>query len=223
MPSFSMYKKIHYSPSTNGEAKKRDADNIMNATWWDDITSRVGYLYDWYHDKNKTRLNDMDPAHDDYKVPIDIKFLTSSSQTYEKDSITYHLQLRPGQKCNVAYYDEFFGSRYDASFPIGLYCDIQDANGVYNRWLVVQKANFNDPQFPTFELLRCDKVIQYIFENVKYNVAGVLRSQNSYNSGLWVDYKIQTIDFVAIYRNVYRKNRAKSVNPKSMIWEYRDN
>ena len=59
--------------------------------------------------------------------------------------------------------------------------------GVFNRWLVVDKANYNTTQFPTFEVLKCDKVFQWIMDDYKIQCAGVLRSQNSYNSGIWSD------------------------------------
>jgi hypothetical protein len=64
-----------------------------------------------------------------------------------------------------------------------------DESGRYNRWLIVDKANYNSNQFPTFEILRCDKVFQWIHDNKKYQCAGVLRSQNSYNSGIWQAYR----------------------------------
>jgi len=37
-------------------------------------------------------------------------------------------------------------------------------------------------------------VFQWIHAGKKYQCAGVLRSQNSYNSGLWTDYKITTVE-----------------------------
>ena len=179
MPSFTDYKKRYNN--TVGRIHKFDSDYIMEETWDNDISAMTGYLYDWYHDENKTELNDMCICN---KVPIDIKFLRNSSATMAKDAVTYHLQLRPSQECNVDYYPEVFGNRYGAYFPMGLYIDIPDSKDRYNRWLVVAPANYDDPQFPTFELLRCDFIFQYIYEGKKYNMAGVLRSQNSYNSGL---------------------------------------
>lgn len=189
MPSLSLYKKMHDSIPTNGMAHQKESEMVMEATWWNDIASRVAYLYDWYHDDNKTQLNDFDSSHDHKKIPIDIKYVQHSTQTLDKDTVSYHLQLRPSQKCNVPYYDEFFGKRYDATFPCGLYIDIPDVNGIFNRWLIVAPANGNAMQFPTYEILRCDHVFQWVFDGVKFNVPGVLRSQNSYNSGLWEAYK----------------------------------
>jgi len=82
------------------------------------------------------------------------------------------------------------GNRYDSIFPIGCYVDIQHEDGTYNKWLVVDKANYNGNQFPTFEILRCDFVARWVFDGHKYECPAVLRSQNSYNSGIWVDYKV---------------------------------
>ena len=179
MPSPTIYRKI-LGLKTNGQVRKEQSDMIMNETFWEDIQSRVVWLFDYYHDTQITKLNDL-IVEEDNMVPIDAKFVMSSSQTFDKDPITVHLQLRPGQKCNVDYYNEVFKKRYDATFPIGLYCLIPDEQGVYNRWLVVDKANYNVTQFPTFEILRCDKVFQWIMDGIKMQCPGVLRSQNSYN------------------------------------------
>lgn len=119
MPSPLNYRKI-LGCKTDGKIRKEQSDKIMNETWWEDIQSRVGYLYDFYHDKHITQLTDMKSDKDDAKIPIDIKFVMSSSQTYDKDQVTWHIQLRPGQLCNVDYYQEVFEKQYDATFPIGL-------------------------------------------------------------------------------------------------------
>lgn len=178
MPSLFNYGKT-IGIMTNGEARKRQSDMIMEYSWDEDIATRTCYFYDWYHDEYKTQLNDLHPEKDENKIPMRVKYLANSSQTFDKDNVTYHLQLKPSQECVVPYYDEFFKDRYYSSYPCGLYCDIPDSKGVYNRWLVVGEANFNNSQFPTFELLRCDKILQYIIDGTKYNVAGTLRSQNS--------------------------------------------
>lgn len=188
MPSMEIYRKI-YNGLMVGQEHKRLSDKIMDATWWTDINSRVGYLYDYYHDDNITQLNDLDSPNDPKKIPIDIKFLMNTSQTYGNDQTTFHLQMRPGQECNVEYYEQFFQQRYNSTFPIGLYIDIPDEQGKYNRWLVVDKANYNVTQFPTFEILRCDYVLYYIDDHRrKRQIAVVLQSQSSYNSGIWSDH-----------------------------------
>lgn len=189
MPPFNVYKD-RLGSYTDGQARKIESDKLMEWTWWEDIAARRAYLCDWYHDSEQLVLNNLHPELDPLKIPIDIKFVQSSSQTYDKDQVTVHLQLKPSQECNVPYYKEFFEERYNSMFPIGLYAIIQDDKGIWNRWLIVDKANVNVTQFPTFEILRCDYVFQYIMDNQKIQIPGVLRSQNSYNSGIWTDYKI---------------------------------
>lgn len=195
MPSYDLYRNI-LGEQTTGKARHLQSEDIIDYTWWNDFSSQVAYLYDWYHDLKSAdshKLRDLHPCEDPQKIPIDIKYLANGSQTYSKDIITYHIQLRPHQECNVDYYDAMFG-RYDAIFPVGLYIDIQDNKGKYNRWLVVGTANFYDPMFSTYEILPCDKLLQWIFDGKKHNMAGVLRSQNSYNSGVWTDYKVTSIE-----------------------------
>lgn len=194
MPSLSQYKNKYGHVISSGMAKKIESDKIMEHTWWDDINSRFGYFYDYYHDSEPLKLKNLKPFCDDQKTKIPIKFIQNSSQTYSKDVVTFHIQLMPSQKCTVEYYKEMFTKRYGSQFPVGLYVDIPDEKGKFNRWLVVDKANFNVTQFPTFEVLPCEKLIQYIYNDTKYQVPGVLRSQNSYNSGIWTDYAITSVE-----------------------------
>lgn len=186
MPSLEMYKKLIGS-HTLGEARKLNSDMIMEASWDGDINTRVCYLYDYWHDDHKTQLKNLDSPNDPKKIPISLKWRRSSAQTYDKDTVSHHIQMKPSQKMNVPYYQEFFGERYDAIFPVGLYLDIPDEKGILNRWLIVGVANYYVSQFPTFEVLPCDKIINWIWNGQKIKMAGCLRSQNSYNSGVWTD------------------------------------
>lgn len=194
--SFSDYSKI-CGYSTQGRAHKNKSDMIMDATWFRDIQAQTAYIYDYYHDlqsDEQLKLDDLHPDIDNYKTPLDIKFIRHAKQTYDKDQVTFWIQMRPKQECNLDYYDEVLGNRYDALFPIGCYIDILHDDDKFHKWLIVDKANWNGNQFPTFEILKCDKVFQWIHDGKKYQCAGVLRSQNSYNSGLWTDYKITTVE-----------------------------
>lgn len=196
MITFKNFQGMH-NGKTSGRARKSWSDSIMLNTWDQDIQAQTCYIYDYYHDQKSDealKLNNLNPEKDEQKTPLKIKFIRHSKQTYDKDQITFWLQLQPGQECNLDYYEEVLGKRYDALFPIGLYVDIMHEDGTYNKWLIVDKANYNGNQFPTFEILKCDKVFQWIFKGRKYQCAGVLRSQNSYNSGLWLDFKIQSVE-----------------------------
>lgn len=194
MITLNNYAKILGGETHIGKIHKLQSDMIEEYTWNNEIESRIGYFYDWDHDTHHTQLTDLHPEQDAYKVPMDIKYIVASKQTMSKDAVTYHLQLRPSQKCVVDYYEECFGKRYDAEYPVGLMCDLEDSKGIWNRWLVCAPANINDPQFPNFEILRCDYVLDAIIDRVQYKIPIVLRSQNSYNSGLWVKYRLETTE-----------------------------
>ncbi len=193
MPAFDLYKNLNNATSI-GQAHKMESDMIMEATWDGDINTRVCYLYDYYHDDYKSQLTNLDPVNDPKKVAISLKWRRSSAQTMDKDTVSHHIQMKPSQEMNVDYYPKFFGERYNATFPVGLYVDIPDDKGIYNRWLVVALANYHVSQFPTFEVLPCDKVLNWVYKETKVKMAGCLRSQNSYNSGIWQDNKIETVE-----------------------------
>lgn len=178
MPSFELYKKLHTATSI-GEAHKQESDMVMEATWDTDINTRVCYLYDYWHDDHKTQLTNLDSVNDPKKVAISLKWRRSSTQTMDKDTVDHHIQMKPSQKMNVDYYPAFFGDRYNSTFPVGLFVDIPNEKGIYNRWLVVAVANYHVSQFPTFSVLPCDYVFNWIYKGKKNKMAGCLRSQNS--------------------------------------------
>jgi len=202
MPSISEYRRMALQKgSYNGQVRKYEADAITESTWYNDQATRTCYLFDYEHDPQPLQMNDLTPD-PTMQVAVDLKYIVYSSQTYAKDAITYHIQFKPsedGQDSIVPYYEELFKRRYDASFPCGLYVLIPDNHGVYNKWLIVDTANYNDPQFSTYEVLRCDKVFQWIFQNMKYQMCGVLRSQNSYNSGIWIKYDIEKVEDQSVF------------------------
>lgn len=177
MPSLDLYKKTKGN-NTLGQARIAQANMITEATWNEDLSQRIAYQFDYYHDPNPRRLKNMKPTKD--MIPLDIKFIRHTSQTMDKDSVTFHMQMRPSQQRNVPYYQRYIDA-YDADWPLGMYLLIPDSKGIYNRWLVVAEADGNDIQFPTYELLKCDYTFQYIIDGKKMEMAGVCRSQNSYN------------------------------------------
>ena len=179
--TFKDFQKIHNGISIPGRARKLESDQIMLNTWWEDIQSQWAYAYDMFHDVGDEHfgLNNLHPQDDSNKVAVPIKFIRHASQTYSKDPVTYWLQLQPGYGDVVDYFDEVYRQKYDNVNPVGLYFDIMDESGNYNKWLCVKPANYNQNQFPTFELLRCDYLFQWIHKGKKYECPGVLQSQNS--------------------------------------------
>lgn len=180
--------------SINGRARKTESDMVVLNSWWEDIQSQTAYMYDYYHDTGDERfqLIDLHPDRNSDKVPISIKFIRHEKQSYNKDPVTFWLQLQPGQECVLDYYEEMYQNKYGNIWPVGCYVDIMDESGKYNKWLCVNTANYNQNQFPTFELLRCDYIVQWIHGGHKYECPAVLQSQNS-----------QIVRF--IWETIYRK------------------
>lgn len=195
MPKLSTYKQTlgHYGKSS-GEAKKIQSDMIMEQTWDRDLQSCKAYIYDFYHDDESTLNTKMEPFRSTLKVPIDIKFIINSYNSDGKDQVSYHLQFRPSQECPLDYFRENYELKYGVEFPIGLYIDIPDAKNIYRRWLIVDKANSYNQQFATWSILPCDYRFCWIYKNKRYKMWGVSRSQSSYNSGVWTDYKVETVE-----------------------------
>lgn len=193
MPSLNAYKNL-LGVKTNGQATKYDAAQIVENTWYDDLASVTGYLYDWYRDSYKTVNNNLKPQTDSNKIPIEVKYIVNSSQSFGSNAITYHIQLKPSQECNVPYYFNLYEKIYTTEFPIGLYIDLPDSKGIYNKWLIVACANSNDPQFPTYEILRCNYILNVIINNKKYNISSIIRLQNSYNSGVYNGSILEVLD-----------------------------
>lgn len=207
MPSLSTYRKLNGS-FTNGQIRKKQSDMIMENTWWEDIQSRVAYIYDYYHDDEPDKNEFLNPTESETKTPIDIKYIITAYNSMAKDQVDYHMQFRPSQKCPLDYYENVFHRKYGADFPIGLYVDIEDEAGVYKRWLVVGTANIYNPQFIDWSILPCNHLFQWIYKGKRCQVWGVTRSQNSYNSGLWMDYKFEDV-----------QNQSKAMLPMNDITE----
>ncbi len=121
MITFKNFQDMH-GANVPGRARKMQSDVIMDATFTQDIQYQVGYFFDYYHTtpENRLRLEGFDPETDLNAVPIDLKFIAHSKKTFQKDEQTMHIQFRPGHKCAVDYYENVFGKRYNARYPVGL-------------------------------------------------------------------------------------------------------
>lgn len=112
---------------------------------------------------------------DIYDKELDAKYLVQSYYNVTKDEIAYYLQFRP-----------------HVQVPIGAYVDIPDDNDVLERWLIV--AYDDRPQFPLYYILKCNWTLKWFYNGQVYKVLGVLRNQNSYNSGEWTDYLTTSVE-----------------------------
>lgn len=112
---------------------------------------------------------------DIYNEEFDAKYLVESYYNITKDEVPYYLQFRP-----------------HVQVPIGSYVDIPDNNDVLERWLIV--AYDDRPQFPLYYILKCNWTLKWVYNDKVYKVFGVLRNQNSYNSGEWTDYLTTSVE-----------------------------
>lgn len=188
MPSLNNYRKILGS-HTSGEAKKNQSDMIMEATWDEDVQSTVAYVYDYYHDDEPLIYRDLHPEKSRTKCRVDIKFITNAYNQESKDEVGKHIQFKPSfdwkTVTQLSYYQKIV-NKYESSYPLALYFDIYDRNEkIYRKWLCTEFANTLDNQFPTWYILPCDHLFQWVTDGIKYQMVGVSRSQNSYNSGVW--------------------------------------
>lgn len=191
MPSFELYKKMLGNQKI-GEAAKIQSDKIMEATWYNDMDAKVAYFYSQEYDDEFEVFDDLHPEKSKTKIPVEVKLFEMEYNSLAKDEVAWHLLFKPSfdYRGVIPYYDEKFTYPLDAVFPVGMYLDYPGSDGIYHRWLVVGKYRYFGNQFPTFLVLPVEYKLQWIFNRKKYESWGVLRSQSSYNSGLWTDYKI---------------------------------
>lgn len=189
MPSFDTFKKMNGGVRNNGQARKVNADMIIENTWEEDIQSKIAYFYDHVLDDQPLLYKDLDSEKSKTKVPIEIKFIVAAHNSDSKDQVSYKIMFKPSFRWqnlhSLDFYKERFERRYGAEFPIGLECDIPDEKGIYRKWVVTAEASKYDNQFPTWYILPCDHLFQWVVDGKLYQYCGVSRSQNSYNSGVW--------------------------------------
>lgn len=191
---------------TNGERHSFEAQGVIEHTWYDDPSSMVAYFYDYNHDDEKNKNTNLHPECSKTKIPIDIKYMLSSYKSLNKDEVDLRIMFKPSYKCNVPYYKESFIDKTNSIFPVGLYCDIKDEKGIWNRWLVVATASLYNHDFPTWAILPCGYKFQWMHKGKKMEMWGVEQSQNSYNSGVWRDYKTES-----------QENQTKAILPYNDI------
>ena len=201
MASLSALKEYYGSAATIGKQIKAEADRIMDETFDLDVTTRLCYIYDYFHDDVATRdlceygVN-YTPVQGSAKIPVKLKFLIKSYKSLSKDDPDYYIQFTMSDwnkviedPQNQTIVPEYFAdySRHGVHYPIGLYVDIPDDRGVYWRWLVVYEDVAN--QFPKFGIVRCNHQLDWIANRpdgrYKRAMWGAQRTQSSYNSGIY--------------------------------------
>ena len=161
--------------SYEGEARRRNSQKIMDASWLRDPATKLVYVK-W--------VNSGLPAVDDDDIPVYAKFNVKSYHNIAGDEIGYLLQFRlEDMKANP-------------DIRVGSYVQIPNEMDQMEWWLLVHEDD--RPQFHQFTILKCTWTYKWVSrtngKRVVYNCLGAPRKQNSYNSGVWLDYTTQTVE-----------------------------
>lgn len=158
-----------------GEAKRRNAQNIMDASWMRDPATKPVYVK-W--------VSSGLPMIDDDDIPVYAKYNVKSYHNITGDEIAYLLQFR------------IEDMKYIPDIKVGSYVQIVNEMDEPEWWLIV---HYDDrSQFRQFSILKCTWIYKWVSETsgkrIVYNCLGAPRKQNSYNSGVWLDYTTQTVE-----------------------------
>lgn len=202
MPSLSTYKEYASinGGSTIAERLKAHSDFAMEATWDNNIQSHPCYIYDYFHDDQPNLKSGM-TYEKTTKTKIDAKLIIQEYGSLSKDQPSAHIMFRPSQPVQFTpsdelyYYETTYTKKYLAEFPVGLYIDIPDEKDIYHKWLICLK-DIAGNQFQKYFVLPVTYQLCWIEHDrgkrIKRKMWSVLRSQSSYNSGLWLDTRITT-------------------------------
>jgi hypothetical protein len=161
--------------SHEGEFRRRNSQKIMDASWMRDASTKPVYVK-W--------VNNGLPVVDDDDIPVYAKFNVKSYHNITGDSVAYLLQFRlEDMKANK-------------NIRVGAYVQIMNEMDEPEWWLIVHLDDRT--QFRQFSILKCTWTYKWVSmiggKRVIYQCLGAPRKQNSYNSGVWLDYTTQTVE-----------------------------
>ena len=158
-----------------GEARRRNAQNIMDASWERDPATKRVYVK-W--------INSGLPLIDDDDIPVYAKYNVKSYHNITGDEISYLLQFRIDDMRN------------NPNIRVGAYVQIPNEMDEPEWWLIVHQDDRT--QFRQFSILKCTWTYKWVSrvngKRIVYSCLGAPRKQNSYNSGVWLDYVGQTVE-----------------------------
>ena len=198
MPSLQTARRVanakNNGAKTIGQIYKEQSYEMMEWTWDNDEQSKLCYIYDWKHD-DSPNMNIGMTYENTTKTPIDAKILVSKYGSIDKDSPTLQCQFKPSQKEYFTEDDElFYMEEYRQKYHlddifVGMYIDVPDKKNVYHKHLICMKDV--EQNFQKYFILPCDYFLQWVQikadKRYKRSMWCVLKSQSSYNSGIWVD------------------------------------
>ena len=158
-----------------GEAKRRNAQKIMDASWQRDAATKPVYIK-W--------CDSGLPVVDDDDEVLYAKYNVKSYHNITGDEVAYLLQFR---------LDDM---RERPDIKVGSYVYIPNEMDEYEWWLI---WHYDDrPQFRQFSILKCTWVYKWTSfkdgHRIIHQCLGVTRNQNNYNSGCWLDYVFEVVE-----------------------------
>lgn len=161
--------------SYDGEARRRNSQKIMDASWMRDAATKPVYVK-W--------VNSGLPVVDDDDEVLYAKYNVKSYHNITGDEVAYLLQFRLDDMKN----------RPD--IKVGSYVQMCNEMDEPEWWLIVHYDDRN--QFRQFSILKCTWTYKWVSriggKRRIYECLGAPRKQNSYNSGVWLDYTTQTVE-----------------------------
>lgn len=156
-----------------GNVRRNNSQKIMDASWMRDTATRPVYVK-WV-DSGLPTIGEFDEV-------LYAKYNVKSYHNITGDAVEYLLQFKL----------EDMKNRSD--IKVGSYVQIYNEMNEPEWWLIVY---YDDrPQFRQFSILKCTWTYRWVSEDsghrVIYECLGAPRKQNSYNSGVWMEYIIQT-------------------------------
>ena len=158
--------------SYEGEARRRNSQKIMDASWMRDPATKPVYVK-W--------VNSGLPVVDDDDEVLYAKYNVKSYHNITGDEIAYLLQFRLDDLKN----------RPD--IKIGSYVQIRNEMDEPEWWIITHLDDRT--QFRQFSILKCLHTYRWVSrvdgKRRVYECLGAPRNQSSYNSGVWLDYTFQ--------------------------------
>lgn len=158
-----------------GEARRRNSQKIMDASWMRDAATKPVYVK-WI-DRGL-------PVIDDDDVPVYAKYNVKSYHNITGDEVAYLLQFRLEDIKN------------NPNIKVGSYVQIANEMDEPEWWLI---WHLDDrPQFRQCSILKCTWVYKWTSfkdgHRIIHQCLGVTRNQNNYNSGCWLDYTFEVVE-----------------------------
>lgn len=159
----------------DGEARRRNSQKIMDASWMRDAATKPVYVK-WV-DKGIPIIDDTDEI-------LYAKYNVKSYHNITGDAIAYLLQFRLEDVKN------------NPNIKVGSYVQLENELGEPEWWLIVYLDDRT--QFRQYQILKCTWTYKWVSringKRIVYECLGAPRKQNSYNSGVWLDYITQTVE-----------------------------